>query len=293
MTHKTYKKPIVFFLALAAVLVVGGYVAALNGWFGGGAAIPEDTMTRGLVGYWNFDEGGGQTAKDLSGNGNNGTLGAAVADGTDDPLWSKGKIGGALSFDGVDDYVDAGNNASVSSITSAITIEAWVYLDSTSFDFNTHLEAVGKAGYDGSDQYQFGVNNTRTLNFWSEGGPDQNSTGLINLNAWQHIAVTYNKSKVYFYINGVLDSSFNGTGGLSSDGGNDLVLGTESKDLSYGDSFKGLLDEVRIYNRALSAEEVRYHYNRGGPVAEWKFDEGSGTTIYDSTENNKDGTLHE
>ncbi|HNR81513.1 MAG TPA: hypothetical protein PKK37_03685, partial [Candidatus Pacearchaeota archaeon] len=57
-------------LALAAT----GGTLALNGFFGGGAAIPEDTMTRGLVGYWSFDEGDGTVARDASGNNNHGTL---------------------------------------------------------------------------------------------------------------------------------------------------------------------------------------------------------------------------
>ena len=65
-------------------------------------------------------------------------------------------------------------------------------------------------------------------------------------------------------------------------------------DLSYEDNFfDGLIDELRVYERVLSAEEVRYHYNRGGPILHWKFDEGSGTTTYDSSGNAYHGTLNE
>lgn len=59
-----------------------------------------------------------------------------------------------------------------------------------------------------------------------------------------------------------------------------------------GDYMSGIIDEVRVYNRALSDAEVRFHYNKGGPVAHWKFNEGSDSIAYDSTENDNDGTLY-
>ena len=110
-----FKRGAAFWVAAAVlVLVGGGGTLALNGFFGGGAAIPEDTMTRGLVGYWKFDEGGGTTAYDASGNGNDGTL-------TNGPKWTQGKEGGALAFDGRNDYVNAGNGASLN-IANEMTI---------------------------------------------------------------------------------------------------------------------------------------------------------------------------
>ena len=93
-----------------------GTVSALNGWFGGGGKIPEDTFTRGLVAYWSFDEGSGNIAYDASGNGNHGTL-------INGPKWTQGKIGQALSFDGVDDYVDT---PLLQNSVTEYTIEAWI-----------------------------------------------------------------------------------------------------------------------------------------------------------------------
>jgi len=201
---------------VGGILLVTGGILALNGFFN---RVPDDTMTRGLVGYWNFDEGLGITAYDLSGNGSNGTLNGP-------PSWVKGKIEGALSFDGVDDYVQATVSQS-----------------------------------------------TTTVSFWmqSPGG------------AWQHII---NNNGTY-YINGVRSSAapsiypiyFTGT---------TLQIGKTGA-AAY---FSGLVDEVRIYNRVLTAEEVRYHYNHGGPVGYWKFDEGSGTTTYDSSGNNNTGVIY-
>jgi hypothetical protein len=83
------------------------YNAGFAAKFGGS---PNQDVTRGLVGYWNFEEGTGQTANDSSDSNNDGTLGAASSAGSDDPTWTSGKVGngGALEFDGSADYVDLG-----------------------------------------------------------------------------------------------------------------------------------------------------------------------------------------
>ena len=76
-------------------------------------------LENGLIGYWSFDEGRGTTASDSSGNGNDGTL-------VNGPIWTSGEIAGALSFDGVDDYVSFASQAQ-----STISISAWVYAQAT------------------------------------------------------------------------------------------------------------------------------------------------------------------
>src|SRR5262249_9128173 len=106
------------------------------------AAIPA----AGLVGYWNFEEGGGSTAADASGNGNNGTLMNMGA-----PSWIGGRFGMALSFDGVDDYVKVENPANGSLDPNYVTVAAWVnpailqsqYLVSKDRDCDT----PGQGGY--------------------------------------------------------------------------------------------------------------------------------------------------
>src|SRR3989344_5912508 len=91
------RKLIIIPIAIVAVLSMVGGGLALNGYFGGGGSIPDDTFTNGLVGYWNFEEGVGITANDASDSNNDGTL-------TSGPLWALGKPGngGALDFDGTD-----------------------------------------------------------------------------------------------------------------------------------------------------------------------------------------------
>ncbi len=220
-----------------------GTVGALNGWFGGGSSIPSDTMTRGLVGYWSFDEGNGTTTFDSSGNNNDGQFLTASSS----PKWISGKVSSALQFDGVDDYVSVGDVGSVQ------TVEFWLNDSNTTdgilelVDNTTYISISGSAisltGFTSTTTYVNGVE-TSSL-----------SSG------WNHVAII---------ADAVSAASVN--------------IGEANSD--YMD---GIIDEVRLYDRALSAEEVRYHYNRGGPVAHWTFDEGNGTTTYDSTDNGNDG----
>jgi hypothetical protein len=86
------------------------------------------------------------------------------------------------------------------------------------------------------------------------------------------------------YINGNLIKTTAETGNINVASN----AGTHIGNMNY---FNGLIDEVPIYNRALSAEEIRYQYNKGLPVAQWKFNEGEGLTAYDSTDGNDDGVL--
>src|SRR3990167_283101 len=92
--------------------------------------------TSGLVGYWNFDEGSGATVADSSGNGNTGTL-------TNGPTWTTGKIGQALSFDGSNDYVDAGTGSSLN-LASSLTVSAWIKPDT--FGGGSYGRIIDKRG---------------------------------------------------------------------------------------------------------------------------------------------------
>ena len=90
------------------------------------------------------------------------------------------------------------------------------------------------------------------------------------------------------YLNGIEVGSTSKTGTLNANTSVSAWIGSNPPTVG-SNAFDGLIDEVRIYNRALSVEEIRYHYNRGGPVAHWKMDEGNGTTTYDSSGNGNDG----
>jgi len=285
---KITKKFTIIALTLAAILTAGGFLAAQFGFFSGGTnapSVPEDMMTRGLVGYWEFDEGTGQIAYNAANTGsvNDGTLGSTTNSDANDPTWGKGKNGGALSFDGVDDYVEIADNDDLDipiQTDGKITMEAWVY----PYDLSHENGIVSKRS-----NYRMVLRAGGELKFQTFGWTGAGES--INENQWSYIVITYDGEidELKFYINGenVRTVSWIPNGGMN---GNTLQIG-EGHDLST--SFNGLIDQVRIYNRALSAEEVKYHYNRGGPVASWNFDEGSGTVIHDSSGNGFDGTLNE
>ncbi|MDP3990989.1 MAG: LamG domain-containing protein, partial [Candidatus Nealsonbacteria bacterium] len=265
--------------------------------------IPEDTMTRGLVGYWGFEEGSGSVAYDASNNGNDGTLNWMS---TSTNAWTQGKVGGALQFDGADDYVGVDNESNFDFLTNsgnAFSMEFWGYMNALGGRIITKMNAyadggiqITNSGYEGSNvEFGVGQNSTNVLGRESVGGS-------FPLNTWKHITVTYNGSgyavaNFKIYIDGAEASyathaSSNKITGSPATFNNSEPLRIGKR--GAGAFTNGLIDEVRIYNRALSAEEVRYHYNRGGPVAEWKMNEGEGGgsgTVYDSTPNNNDGTL--
>ena len=208
---------------------------------------------RGLVGYWPFDEGTGTTAYDHSGNNNTGTL-------TNGPTWQSGtncKQGGCLSFDGVDDYVNAGSD-SVLSNTEAITLIAWVRSNSSTQTWNT---VVGK-GFEKTANYSFeAYSNWIRLTI---GNGTSYYTSVVYtpvLGGWFSIAGVFEKSSssvttLNIYINGSLLASNNYFVPLTL---SDAPLGVGH---SYSNGyFNGLVDDVRVYNRALSVAEILAIYN--------------------------------
>ena len=276
--HKIWKTPAkwaMFGLAMGIVLATVGSIGAFNGWFGGGGSIPSDTLTRGLVGYWPMDEGSGGNVYDSSDYANNGSTTPGVLS-----TWTKGKVGGALSFDGTNDSVSVPSSSSFAIGTGDFTYSLWVKFNA----FNNYQWLVGAATGNNLD-IAFDNLNKRLYVYLSGGGEYFNSWTPATGN-WYYVLVTRSAGNLKMYIDGTqIGTTQTATNSISQDG---IVMGKQFDNSYY---LKGLIDEVRIYNRALSAEEIRYHYNRGGPVGYWKFDEGEGRTAYDSTDNNNDGTL--
>jgi regulation of enolase protein 1 (concanavalin A-like superfamily) len=201
----------------------------------------------GLVGYWKFDEGIGATAYDSSGNGNDGTINGAS--------WVEGRLGGALEFDGVDDYVEVPDSASLNP-TSAITVCAWFkeYNPQTT-EFPPIVKKTGDpSGY------------TLELHYWKfgggvcidgiwRGGPPPVSPLPVPFE-WCHLAITYDGSNIIRYANGAEISRETVTGTITPTS-NALYIG---RCLSMSRFFNGTIDEAKIYNRALSANEIWTEY---------------------------------
>jgi len=216
----------------------------------------------GVIGAWHFDEGEGNIAHDTSGEGNDGTLYDANStndDGDTPPQWVDGKFGKALSFDGVDDYVEVPDSESLD-ITNNISIILWSFPKK----LNVYQTFLQKGDY----RYLFQITNNNRLRFVirdSEGYIRfQDSDYLVpNTNTWYMFAATFSKPTLTYYVNGSIDSVKTLDYDMTTD---DIELRIAREITSTGDNvwFYGLIDEVHIYNRALSEEEISDLYNNYG-----------------------------
>ena len=276
---------------------------------------PASCVNKGLVGYWDMDQMGGQTASDKSGNANNGTLGAATTLGADDPVWTKGVQpfsggrpgGGTLSFDGVDDYV----NQSVSGFRSTDnvgTVCAWIKLNQIGV-----TQYVISSADEGTEDYTIGpirIDSTNKASIY------QLSTGVGDLvlgdttltsGTWYHICSQSNGTSYSIFVNSHQEILTVSTGSNTGDwfydtlNRDNLTIGVSKRNSGLVCLFNGLIDDVRIYNRVLSATEIQYQYNQAKPIAWWKMDEGADTattcnatisSVYDYSGQGNTGTLH-
>jgi len=201
----------------------------------------------GCVGYWGFDDGSGNVAKDGSGYGNDGNL-----TNMDNADWVNGKIGKGLVFDGTDDYVDCGDNDLFTQ--NNFTVLAWCKWSEVkevmiiSKDDEYHLEY---RNLHGASNFHMTVNLSGS---WKGGFKEYMWRPQIN--QWYHLAGTRNETSITYYINGQRKAAEEGTGILNNTA-NPLNIGRRSQNDYY---FKGVIDEASIYDRALSEKEIASHY---------------------------------
>jgi hypothetical protein len=219
----------------------------------------------GAVAYWKFDEGSGTTAYDTTVNNNDGTLYGL-------PTWTAdSKSGLALSFNGSTDYVEIPDSASLSfGASDSFTLEAWVKTSTTgnqkriiSLQYGTSTMAIWlRTMNDNTVQFFIRDSNGNTTYFYS--------TSTITDGQWHHVVGVrdVNNDRLYLYIDGVEENSVTDTTNGSFDTTDPWYIGYEA-DSSGGQGGKqywsGQIDEVVIYNRALSATEVLDRYNLYGP----------------------------
>jgi hypothetical protein len=209
-------------------------------------------LQKGLVAYYPFNG----SANDESGNKNNGKIAGAtfIAD-------KFGKPDKALYFDGMDNCVEIPCSPTINIITS-LSISCWIYPHST----ENYSAWVAKANNNGtSSQWRFGFGNSGTelwgLTVWNSNWFEYNTNKKsIQLNSWSHVILIADQEQhiAYLYLNGELIDSikdikeFNGSA-------NPLFIGHQKDDDVY---FDGLIDEVRIYNRTLTTDEVKELYKQ-------------------------------
>jgi len=201
----------------------------------------------GCVLWIQMDERQRNKAYDLSGFGNHGTIIGAQ--------WKRGKIGFALHFDGVDDYVKVNHNPTLS-LYDEVTIEAWIYLKGD----NSVREIVGKlVNYDlrksTKNELRFVYQQTGTFTWYTF-----DSVWTIPFNEWHHVVAVYSYPQGFlkFYVDGKLTDTFTtNIFQLKGEATEPLRIGSSTGTAEFWD---GLIDEVRIYNRVLSAEEIKIKY---------------------------------
>ncbi|HJZ06154.1 MAG TPA: LamG-like jellyroll fold domain-containing protein [Patescibacteria group bacterium] len=270
--------------------VLGSQLAASYG------LLAADPLTEGLVGYWKMDETsdgtGAVTRVDSSGNGNSLTDNSPYAAST------VGKFGNSTQFVSANsEYLSITDNASVSSGNIDFTITAWIYLDS----LGTSKYIVAKwGGSNAQKEYQINVSGANLAQFsWATnasggvGNVTANTFGTLSTSTWYFVAAYHNATTntIGISINGGNFDTAAASGG--NDGGGSLHIGATNTG-SPVSFWNGRIDEVRVYSRALSAVEVQQLYDWApGPVAYYKFDEGSGTTsVADSSGNGNTGTMN-
>jgi hypothetical protein len=229
----------------------------------GNIKISTGVSTRGLVGYWKFDSFNSTNGtKDYSGYGNDG-IGHNF---TMNPVTAvTGKYGYAISLDGVNASIVVADSASLD-ITNAITLEAWIYL--TSFPSTNGWYDIIYKGGDDLCNYQFAIIKDGTCNacivfdFYSDGSWRGEVGYLTDLpvGVWTHVAVVYNNytNSYTFYKNGTLTDTKSVDYSLETDN-NILTIGKSGD--SNSEYLNATVDEVLVYRRALTAEEVREQYS--------------------------------
>jgi hypothetical protein len=211
-------------------------------------------LNSGLVCYWKFDEGSGSTASDSSGNGNNGVIYNAA--------WVDGIYGKALYFNGIDSYVEVPSSSVLNNAN--FTIMAWINM--SAYVGNTQVRIVSKQatqpnsygleifgnGYAGSTGNQL-TTHSGDGSVWV----NLMSDTRLSIKTWYHVAATHEGTTSRLYINGTLDKEGTTTT-QTTDNAAPLTIGCEKQTGQAPEFFfNGVIDEVKVFNRTLSQQEIQ------------------------------------
>ncbi|MBG30478.1 MAG: hypothetical protein CMI31_10830 [Opitutae bacterium] len=277
---------------LNATLHDGNYTVTVTNAFGSTESAVatlevNGSVTQGLVGWWKFDETSGTVATDSSGNGNHGNL-------QNGPTWAQGKIGGALQLDGVNDYVEVSSRQW--GFTNTGTVSLW-FLKSASSAMT--IFSLGRPSY--NDEILLNSDSASSLIFYHHhsGGNHAHRYSPHNNSVWNHFVGVleggFTSEKIHFYLNSQSGGTYDTSGSpamLSDTNSRKLRIGLRV----YGSGhFNGLIDDVRIYDRALSAAEVTALYDLGSGASPTTATGGGATIVADSgpvtTEKLSDGAV--
>jgi PKD repeat protein len=225
-------------------VAMGNYTLTAQAVYDAGATATSPPVTvsvGGLVAAYGFEEGSGSSTSDASGNANSGTISG--------PTWTNsGRSGTALSFPGTSASVVV-NDSPTLDLTTELTLEAWVYPTATNGGFQSIVSKPLDPNYNQISYVLHGASRTNGLPSFALSVSPNNlfGPGPLPLNTWSHLAATYDGATMKLYVNGTLVASQPQTGSLS----------TSTQPVAIGLNWVGSIDEVRIYNRALSNAELQ------------------------------------
>ncbi|MGD8786198.1 MAG: LamG domain-containing protein [Phycisphaerales bacterium] len=205
------------------------------------APAPEGPSTEGLVAYYSLEG----DVLDASDNMLDGII-------MGDPAFVEGVVGMAIDLDGIDDYVDCGTNEELNNLSQKMTVATWVNIRSIT---TAWMAIAGK----GETAWRLGVNNdTTSIHFGFTGGTRgwqaANSVTEIPLEEWHHVAGVYdNEVGATIYVDGVPETVNPDLDGTAT---NEMPFFLGENPEAAGRFLDGMLDEVMIYGRALSEEEI-------------------------------------
>jgi len=200
--------------------------------------------------------------------------------------------GTALEFDGTEDYVNCGNDTSLSfGGTAPFTIEMWVKPNDNLADGIF----FSKINWGNSGEYKVGVADgvvffTREVAPW-----DVYATTVLQQNTWYHVAAVYNSSNMIIYINGNEENSIYAPGSMTATS-HDVLIGAHHHTGTLTDFFNGVIEELRVWDIARTTDEIRENMHltlsgsETGLVSYWQFNEAGGNTAFDPVSGNN-GTL--
>jgi hypothetical protein len=255
--------------------------------------VPGGTTTcNPPVGEWKMDEKTSTNAYDTSGNENTCVL-------TNSPTWSIGKVGGSTQFGSGTNYLNCGNNSSLTVGTNDFTISTWLY--PTAWITNKEYVYVMRAqdgsndnGFDfelstwgaSADKYYLGAYRLQTTapGYSYMGG----SSFTIDKNTWSYVTVVRQGQTLTWYLNGVkYDTDTNAVTGTNFNTANNFSIAKDRWSAQY----QGKIDQFQLYNYARTPTQIAWDYNQGKPIGWWKMDECQGGNANDSSGNSNTGTI--
>jgi len=226
-----------------------------------------------LVGQWKLDEGGGTIAMDASGNGNDGTL-------EDDPVVVEGKFGQALAFDSSRVAIPASDSLTADFFQGSFTVSGWINPARTGNTWQQVFRAITASA---TNDTLFLNNDGRlswrgTVNGAWAGGMCETAADVVPANQWTHFAVTGDGTNFRIYVNGALSQE---SAWQTTDGANTTyyIGGTAG-----GESYTGMVDDLRVYNHTLSEGDVRASMeNQGGAIVKAYGPDPKSGTLHEDT----------